>query len=184
MTMNSRLASILCALALAAIPACAMAQDGIWKDRYGRPVPQTESRRTLNGLGGWVVVTPDTDWEEKWARPSVIGPVFTQAKKVPKGKPVFVLVFLGNPEVGADGRADVSCDLNVTGPDGRSLVQQSIACFQGVPGGARNSMYLSKPVLGITSEPSDPSGTWTVQVSLKDKLSGTALPLKTTFIVE
>jgi hypothetical protein len=45
-------------------------------------------------------------------------------------------------------------------------------------------MYLSKPVLGITSEPSDPSGTWTVRVSLKDKLSGTALPLKTTFIVE
>jgi len=184
MTIKPLLASLLSALTLASIPALAIAQDGIWKDRYGRPVPQTESRRTLNGLGGWVVVTPDADWEEKWARPSVVGPAFTEAKKVAKGKQVFVLVFLGNPEVGADGRADVTCDVDVTGPDGRSLVQRSIPCFQGTPGGARNSMYLSKPVLGITSEPSDPSGTWTVQVSLKDKLSGTALPLKTTFIVE
>ncbi|MEJ8848135.1 hypothetical protein [Variovorax rhizosphaerae] len=182
--MKPLLASILISVALAAIPAATLAQDGVWKDRYGNPIPQTESRRTLNGLGGWVVVTPDADWEEKWSRPSVVGPVFTQAKKVPKGKQVFVLVFFGNPEVGADGRADVSCDLDVTGPDGRSLVQRSIACFQGTPSGARNSMYLSKPVLGITSEPSDPSGTWTVQVSLKDKLSGTALPLKTTFVVE
>jgi hypothetical protein len=156
----------------------------VWKDRYGRPVPQTDARRTLNGLGGWMVVTPDPDREAKWTTPSVLVPVFTQAGKVAKGKQVFVLVFFGNPEVGADGRADVACDMDVIAPGGRSLVHQSVACLQGTAGGKRSSMYLSRPVLAITSEPSDPSGTWTVQVSLKDKLSGTTLPLKTSFVVE
>jgi len=44
--------------------------------------------------------------------------------------------------------------------------------------------YLAAPVIGFTGDADDPAGTWTVRVSLKDNLSKTVLPLKTSFTLK
>jgi hypothetical protein len=181
----NRPAPLLLAFAIAAAASVPVrAQDGVWKDRFGRPVTQTDSRRSLDGLGGWVVVTPDADWREKWNKPTVLGPTFNKARTVEKGKKIYVLIFLGNPQLGAQGEASVTCDLDVTDPAGTNAVHRTTVCFKGIPGGPPNSVYLSSAVLEFTGEPADPSGTWTVQVALHDNVRHAVLPLKASFVLE
>ncbi|MYN09923.1 hypothetical protein [Pseudoduganella aquatica] len=168
-----------------AIASAAFGQEGYWKDAKGNPAPETEARRSLNGLGGSLLVTSDVDWREKWDTPSNTVPHFNEAKTVAKGKQVFVLTFFANPKLTADGRANLTCDLDVIRPDGTTSIHQTdIVCFQGILKGSPYNMYLSAPVLGFTGEVSDPAGTWTVRVSLKDNLRNSVLRLKTSFILK
>ncbi|MDM0113874.1 hypothetical protein QTI66_17075 [Variovorax sp. J22R133] len=164
----------------------ALAQDEApWKDRYGNPVPDTESRRSVGGLAGWLVVTPDRDWREKWETPSVLGPSFREAKKVAKGQQAHVLVFFANPKLNGEGRADLACDFDIAKPDGTSAFRRADAvCFKGTIESGAHKMYLAGPVVDVVTEAGDPVGTWTVKVSLRDKVRNTVLPLKTTFTLE
>jgi hypothetical protein len=50
-----------------AIPA--FGQQG-WKDQSGHLTRNTESRNSVNGFGGWLVITSDADWKTKWETPS------------------------------------------------------------------------------------------------------------------
>jgi hypothetical protein len=98
---------------------------------------------------------------------------------------VFVLIFFSNPKLGADGRANLGCDLDFIRPDGTvSVHQNDLVCFQGEVKGGPYNVYLAAPVIGFTGDASDPAGTWTVQVSLRDKVSNTVLPLKTSFTLK
>jgi hypothetical protein len=168
-----------------AIASAAFGQDGLWKDEHGNPAPETEARRSLNGLGGSLLVTSDANWREKWDTPSNTIPHFSEAKSVARGEQVFVLVFFANPKLTSEGSANLTCDLAVTRPDGTTSIHQTdVVCFQGMLKGSPNNMYLSAPVIGFTGEASDPAGTWTVRVSLKDNFRNTVLPLKTSFILK
>ena len=53
--------------------AATLAQEA-WKDEQGRPLPNTDSRRSINGFGGWLLVTSDTDWRAKWKLPLRMSP--------------------------------------------------------------------------------------------------------------
>lgn len=172
---------LLCTLAL---PAAAPAQD-VWKDSAGRPVPQTQSRRAIDGFGGWLLVTPDADWHEKWTRPSVVGPSFREARTVARGTPVYILAFVANLPLDAGGSADVRCDFEVRRPDGQSAMRRAaLDCLKGPIGGSPKATYLTAPVLSFVGEPSDPAGRWTVEVSLTENVRGTVLPLRTSFTLE
>ena len=70
----------------AALAASAFGQSEGWKDQHGKPVPETEARRSLNGFGGWLLVTPDLDWREKWDTPPDTAPHFREAKSVRMAK--------------------------------------------------------------------------------------------------
>jgi hypothetical protein len=166
-----------------AIPA--FAHEATWKDSNGKAIPETEARRTLNGLGGSLLVTPDSNWREKWDTPANTVPRFNEAKAVARGQQVFILIFFSNPKLGADGRVNLSCDLEVVRPDGTvSTHQTDVVCLQGEVKGGPYNVYLAAPVLGFTGDAADPAGPWTVRVSLKDNLRDTVLPLKTSFILE
>jgi hypothetical protein len=166
------------------LPLAAAAQP-VWTDRSGLPVPETESRRNKDGLGGWLVATPDADWREKWMTPSVLGPTFNAAKAVPRGTPVHIMIFVANVPLNAEGHADLSCDIEVQRPDGRvAMRQERMTCMRGPIAGNPRNMYLSGPVLTFTGEPSDLLGAWTVHASLKDNVRGTSMALKTSFILQ
>lgn len=151
----------------------------------GKPIPETEARRSLNGLAGMLLVTPDADWREKWDTPASNIPKFKEATSVPRGKQVFILTFFANPKLDAEGRANLKCDFDITRPDGSaSLHQADLSCFEGASKGNPYNMRLSAPAIGFTGDPGDPAGTWTVRVVLKDKVGNTVLPLKTSFVLE
>jgi hypothetical protein len=163
----------------------AIAQKATWKDELGRPIPETEARRSVDGLGGSLLVTPDADWRQKWDTPSNTVPQFKEAKYVDRGQQIFVLIFFSNPKLSADSRANLTCDLKLIRPDGTiSTSQPDVVCFQGEAKDGPYNTYLAAPVMGFTGDAADRLGTWTVRVRLKDNLRNTVLPLETSFVLK
>ncbi|GLQ47830.1 hypothetical protein GCM10007862_28810 [Dyella lipolytica] len=172
---------LLIALATLAIPA--FGQEG-WKDQGGHLTQNTESRNSVDEFGGWLVVTSDADWNAKWQTPSDTVPHFTEAKTVARGKEIFVLILFANPLLDSNGGANVTCDLDVTRPDGTSSIHQvGAVCFQGKIKEAPTHLFLSTPVIGFRGDPDDPSGKWVVRVTLKDNVRGAVVPLQSSFVL-
>ncbi|WP_445145069.1 hypothetical protein [Dyella sp. Tek66A03] len=166
-------------LTLLALPA--FSQEG-WKDGRGHFAPDTESRRSVGGFGGSLLVTPDADWQAKWQTPSDTVPNFAVAKAVPRGKQVFFLIFFANPLLKEGGAADITCDIDVLRPDGKATFHQlDMTCFKGVISESKNHTFLSAPVIGWTGDSDDPAGTWVLRVFLKDNVRKVSVPLRTSF---
>ena len=156
-----------------------------WKDDKGYRATDTDSRKSVNGFGGWVLVTSDANWRAKWETPSSSVPSFTEAKTVTKGQQVYVLAFFSNPLLDNSGDADVTCDLDITRPDGTSSLHQTdVSCFKGKIKESANHLFLSAPVIGFTGEAGDKAGKWVVRIALKDNVRGTVVPLSTYFILK
>ena len=160
-------------------------KDNFWRDEKGNPTANTESRSGVNGFGGWLLATTDTDWRAKWETSSNTVPHFTEATTVGKGTHVFVLIFFSNPKLSDTRAANVTCDIDVTRLDGSSSVHQPNAvCFQGELKGRPSNMYLSAPILDVILYPGDPAGEWLVRVTLKDNVRHVSLPLKKSFTLQ
>ena len=158
----------------------APAQEG-WRNQQGGLASDTEARKAVGGFGGWMIITSDGDWKEKWETPSTNTPKFTEAKNVLRGNKIFVLTFFANPQISAKGEADITCDIDVTKPDGMSSThQEGVVCFKGTLKEPR-FMYLSVPVIGFVGDPDDPAGEWQVRMTLKDNVRHVAVPLKSSF---
>ncbi|HYA37032.1 MAG TPA: hypothetical protein VEI74_01995 [Candidatus Methylomirabilis sp.] len=152
------------AIFLSSCVACA--QEG-WRDEHGHAIPDTDARKSIGGFGGWVLVTSDADWRAKWETPSNTVPRFTEAKNVSRGNRVFVLTFFVNPRLNSAGEANVTCDIDVTRPDGTTSIHQVDAvCFKGVLKIDPHYTYLSAPVMEFVGDPGDPAGEWLVRVTL------------------
>lgn len=168
-------------LALVFVSHAAFADVG-WRDADGDPVPNTESQKSVRGFGGLLVVTPDKDWEEKWNTPPEVAPRFSSASTVEIGGELFILTMFTNPKVNRSGAADVVLDVEVKRPDGSvSTDAQSAICFQGELRGPPHNVYLCATVVGFVAEPSDPPGTWSVQITITDRVRKVSVPLSTEF---
>ena len=170
--------------AVLAMAVCSIAasQEVGWRDANGKPAPDTESRKTSNGFAGWVLTTSDPDWEAKWNTPEHETPSFSGADTVRMGETVYTLIFIVNAKPDEKGEVNVLCDLKVTRPDGTaSIDQKKIDCLKGALPGNPYNMRLAAPVLGFVGEPSDPVGTWRVDVTLYDVPRGVTMDLHTSF---
>jgi len=128
------------------------------------------------------VVTPDLDWEAKWNTSPETVPNFSEAKNVSYGQQLTILTFYINPKTNASGKVDLLCDIKVTRPNGSSSVDANkIQCASGKLQGDPRNVRLSSAVLKYVGEEGDPPGRWIVQITLIDKIRGTAIPLKTHF---
>lgn len=165
-----------------AVCSIAAAQDFGWRDKDGKPTPDTESRKSSDGFAGWLLTTSDPDWEAKWNTPEHETPMFTGAETVRKGETIFTLIFIVNPKPDAKGDVNVSCDLKVTRPNGTtSIDEKNVDCLKGKLQGNPHNMRLAAPVLGFVGEPADPVGTWRVDVILRDVPRGVTMDLHTSF---
>lgn len=166
-------------LTLLAFPA--FCQEG-WRDGQGNRAPDTESRRSVGGFGGSLLITPDANWKAKWETSSDTVPHFTEAKTVSRGQQVFFLIFFANPRLRDDKTADITCDIDVLRPDGKATFHQlDMPCFKGVISDPRSLTFLSAPVIGWTGDAGDPGGTWILRVLLKDNVRRVSVPLRTSF---
>lgn len=160
----------------------AHAEIGGWVTRDGKPVPNSDAMKSLNGFGGWLVVTPDSDWEAKWNTPPETVPNFTEAKNVSYGEQLTILTFYINPKTNASGELDVLCDIKVSRPDGSSSANvKGVKCAAGKLQGSPRNVRLTSAVIKFIGEKDDPPGEWIVEVWLTDKIRGTTIPLKTHF---
>ena len=176
--MNLRLLTTLIAMSLS----WSSVHANYWKDSHGNPSPDTESRRSVGEFGGALLTTSDPDWDKKWNTPPDTIPVFKEATVVTQGNRIFTLIFFANPKLDANHEANITCDLKVTRPDGtESINQRDVVCFQGRLRGQPNNIYLAAPVIEFIAEPGDPTGIWTIDVTLEDNLRNVVIPLTTTF---
>src|SRR5262245_19969818 len=82
-----------------------------WKDAQGNRVLDVSARKAIHGLGGWLLVTSDQDWEQKWKTQSSDVPQFHEATTVRKGGRIFILILFANPALSKTKEADVLCDI-------------------------------------------------------------------------
>lgn len=156
-----------------------------WRDQSGRPAPDSDAMQSKNGFGGWLVVTPDRDWKEKWDTSPETIPRFTTSERVAKGQRLTILIFFVNPGIDADGAADITADLQSLRPDGSfSINEKDVVCYRGKVEGSPSNVRLSAPVIEYVGEEKDPVGRWEIRVKLKDNRRGISLPLRTTFTLQ
>jgi len=176
---------LLIAVALLFSSTLVFPQANYWKNERGEPSPDTESRKSKNDFGGWLLVTSDEDWEAKWNTPPDTAPSFIETSSVELGQRAFVLIFFANPALTPDRNANIRCDIKITRPNHTiSMNEKGLACFNGRIAGSQNSMYLSAPVIGFVGEPTDPKGKWVVDVVLQDVVRETELSLSTFFTLK
>jgi|SRR5580704_4755331 hypothetical protein len=166
----------------AAIPA--LAQTFFWKDSHGKPVPDTRSQKSVDGVGGWLLVTSDEDWEAKWNTPNETIPAFTEASTVAVGKHVFILSFVANPTRSKQGDVNVTCDFQIERPNRVITHQNDIECLRGKPLGSEGTLYLTKQIVGFVGEKEDPKGKWIVRITIKDLNRPVSIPLETSFTLQ
>jgi hypothetical protein len=151
-------------------------------DRQGKSTPDSASRKSADGFGGWIIVTSDADWRQKWDTPANVTPRFNTAKSVTVGGKLTVLIFFSNPKLDSANVADVTCDLKVVRPDGTvSTDVHNMECYKGPIRGNPANVYLSKAAVQFVAESTDVPGVWSVRVNLKDNLRRVSLPLETTY---
>ncbi len=158
---------------------------GTWRTPDGKPVPDSDSMKSLQGFGGSILVTPDADWKEKWNTPAETRPVFRQASSVEYGGHLTILTFYGNPQPDKDGMIHILCDIKLTRPDGSVPVDtKGTECASGKLYGSPYNTRLTSAVIEFVGEKGDLPGVWRVEVTLTDKNRKVSLPLKAEFTLK
>jgi len=138
--------------------------------------------QSSNDFTGALLATTDQDWREKWNTPPETVPGFTKAGKVPIGKPVTILTFFANPQLDAEGKAQVRCDLRIIAPDGKlAYEQKDVTCYAGAIKGNPYAMRLAAPTVTFSGDDDDQPGNWSIEVMLRDAIRKVELSLKTSF---
>jgi len=165
-------------------PLAAMAQD-VWRTRDGKVVPETPARKAKNGLGVWLVVTADPNWQAKWNTPSHETPNFTEAKRVSTGGKLAILTFVVNPRPDSRNVLNVVSHIEVTRPNGTTSVNApGLPCIRGNLMGAPTNVRLCEAVIQFSADPGDPPGIWKVKVTVRDENRATEVPVESSFNLE
>jgi hypothetical protein len=96
-----------------------------------------------------------------------------------------ILIFIVNPKLNAQGEVDIRCGLRIIRPDGgTSIDEKNVVCLGGKLQGDPRSVRLAAPVITFIGEPQDPLGEWRIEISVKDALRDTTLPLRASFSLQ
>jgi len=169
-------------LALFSTTVAVHAEDFYWRTGDGSKAPNTKNQKSISGFGGWLLVTPDKDWEAKWNTPREYIPHFSEADEVELGEELTILPFFANPKLDESRNYSIFCDIKIVRPDGRlSIDEIDIPCAQGALDTDPMSIFLTQTVIKYVGEAGDPYGEWTVYFNMKDALRGIEIPLETSF---
>jgi hypothetical protein len=153
-----------------------------WLTESGEIAPERENQKSNGGFGGWLLVTPDKDWEDKWNTPRENTPYFSEAKDVKIGEELTILPFFANPKLDKSGRFDINCNIRVESPTGSlSIDEKNIPCANGVLNMDPKSIFLTQTVIKFIGEEGDAFGKWNVYFDMQDSLRGVQVSLKTSF---
>lgn len=156
--------------------------EGGWVSKDGTRVPNTDNMKSIKGFGGWLVVTPDVDWEEKWNTSPETTPYISEANDVKYGETLTILPFYINPKFNKSGEVNVLCNIKVTRPDGSNAINaEGISCVSGKLQGNPRNVRLTSTVVKYIGEDGDSPGIWLVEFELTDTIRNVTVPLKTQF---
>ena len=155
-----------------------------WRNKDGKIVPNSDNMKSIKGFGGWLLITSDADWEEKWNTPTYVSPNFNEASNVSYGQRLTILTFFINPKVSDQGTINITCGVKITRPDNKvSVDNQNIECLKDIVIENPRNVHLSPIVIDYIGEEGDPPGEWIVEVNINDINRGASIPLRNTFIL-
>lgn len=153
-----------------------------WYSSDGEKAPNTKNQKSVSGFGGWLLVTPDRDWAEKWNTPREDVPNFSEAEEVVIGEELTILPFFANPRLDQALNINISCDIKIRRPDGSfSINEVNVPCAQWKLEVDPMTIFLTQTVIKYVGEAGDPFGKWIVYFNIKDNIRGVSIPLETSF---
>lgn len=174
--------SLILLLALFSTAVVADTEEFYWLTEDGSKAPNTGDRKSISGFGGWLVVTSDKDWAEKWSAPKENIPHFSEVSKVKLDEELTILPFFANPKLDERRYFNILCDIKIIRPDGSlSIDETDIPCAEGFLADDPMSIFLTQAVIKYVGEAGDPYGEWTVFFNMKDTNRNVQIPLETSF---
>jgi hypothetical protein len=160
----------------------AYCEEFYWRLSDGTKAPNIKNQKSINGFGGWLLVTPDTDWEDKWNTPHENVPHFSEADEVMLGEELTILPFFANPKLDQSSSFNILCDIKLKRPDGSfSVNERDVPCAQGALKSKPRSIFLTQTVIKYIGEEGDQFGEWSVYFNIKDAIRNVSIPLETSF---
>ncbi|QQX89292.1 hypothetical protein JJQ59_37775 (plasmid) [Cupriavidus necator] len=106
-------------LLLAAVLMCSFQTIAGWKDGNGRPVPDSDARKSSGDFGVQLVLTGDAKtFRDTWNRPGT--PILPTTKTVQRGESVSTMLLFAGCKPGKDGRCNVDVKYRLISPNGSS----------------------------------------------------------------
>lgn len=164
------------------LPSLGIAEQVGWTDKNGNIIENTDNKKSINGFGGWLLITSDQNWKEKWESAGNDSPLFTTVQQISLGDKITILTLYINPEVGPNNMINLTCDIKILRPDGTpSYDETDLECANEELIGPSSNVRLTYVVIDFIAELSDPYGIWKIEVTLKDQNSNIEIPLKNSF---
>jgi len=155
-----------------------------WQDERGSPLPQTSARKSVDGFGGLLLITPDRHWREKWATPADHIPVLEESDRVTKGNELQILVFFTNPQPDYNNFINIGCDIKITRPDGSIAVNANdLNCSEGESVHKPGYVLITDVGMTYVAEEDDLLGEWSVEVDIVDRVKNVRVSLSDEFTV-
>jgi hypothetical protein len=169
-------------LAVVVLVGCFSAQGAESWQKDGKAARNTASMKSQNGFGAQLFLTENAKVFQDWNKPET--PKITPVEKARRNVPILTVILFAEPGTDTAGNANVTCDIVVRKPDGEIYGQQKdTVVWRHKYLAHSHALQLSEGYMGIRIEPKDPSGTYTVEVIVRDHIKNIQLPLKTTFEV-
>ena len=152
-----------------------------WR-RDGKPVADTPYMKSKKGFGAQLHLTQSPQFFEDWNKPGT--PNLKTLEKAHRNVPLFSIILFVDPGTDSKGSVDVTYDMVIRKPDGSIYGEQKNAV--GLKGKfviPAHDLQLAQERMGIRIDNQDPSGTYTVEVTVRDHIKKVDLPLKATFKV-
>ncbi|MEI6494227.1 MAG: hypothetical protein WCO94_16905 [Verrucomicrobiota bacterium] len=152
-----------------------------WR-RDGKPVDDTSNMKSKKGFGAQLFLTQSPKFFEDWNKPGT--PNLNMLEKAQRNVPLYSIVLFVDPGTDSKGSVDVTYDMVIRKPDGSIYGEQKNAV--GLKGRfvvPAHDLQLAQERMGIQIDSQDPSGTYTVEVTVRDHIKKAELLLKATFKV-
>jgi hypothetical protein len=153
----------------------AKASDTWYKDF--KPTKDSEFMKSKKGFAAQLQIVDDQSFFENWNKPGLFVQVpVTEKAKI--GIPIFPIILFANPGVGTDGKCNVTCDYIVKTPQGKTYGEHRNGnIWVNMPQPEENALQLGIDYMGISIEPKDPKGKYTVEAIVTDKIKKVRIEL-------
>jgi len=179
-----RVLTIILIVALQSVVAAQAGSDATGWKKNGENIVQSSAMKAKNGFGAQIWLIDDEQFFTDWEKPTA-GVRIKPVSHATRDKPIFAVIVFTGSVAGSNGLCNVTGDIIVRKPDGKKYGEITDSNFwQKLPPPRSGQLQLGVSYLGIAIEKKDPSGKYTAEATVVDKITGTALTLNTEFLVD
>src|SRR5271167_2945497 len=109
----------------------------------GKSVPNSESRKSINGFGACLIITSDADWENKWNTPASEIPKITTVENLKREDKAWILIMFANPLPDVAGSVNVTCDIRISRPNGKVTEDKGLKAMKAPLKGSATNTFLA-----------------------------------------